>query len=291
MLNDDFETQASESSRAERGGQEAESRLDNSSTNKLFANSKAKTIGVMQPYFFPYIGYYQHVFACDQFVFLDDVDYSKLEYVGRNNLLVQKRKTPFGVEMSGGRSSNSLIKDLLLNPAPKWRAKMLKTIELNYKKTPHFHAVMDEIVSPVMLGAQTHVAELNRASIKACCEYLEIETTFVDTSVIYEKKNLFGSDRVRNICQLENATTYINSIGGKELYYHDEFAEDGLALKFLKPDMEAMVYSQGKSPWTPYLSILDVLMWNDRSRVQSFLSEYELVKGHASRTDRVAANV
>lgn len=263
--------------------QKPDSSNGRSGPDALKTRGKAKSVGVMQPYFFPYIGYFQHIYACDQFVFLDDVDYAKLEYVTRNNLLVQGKRSPFGVEVSGGRSSKTLIKDLLLNPAPKWRGKILKTIELNYKRSPCFEQVMDEILSPVVLGAESHVAELNRASVKACCQYLEIETSFVDSSVIYEKHDLFGSARVRDICKTEHATMYINSIGGKELYYHDEFSEDDLDLKFLQPDMKSMVYSQGKSEWTPYLSILDVLMWNDKLTAQSFLPKYALVVGHARR--------
>lgn len=243
----------------------------------------AKTVGVMQPYFFPYIGYFQHINACDTFVFLDDVDYAKIEYVGRNNLLVQGKRCPFGVEMTGGRSSRTLIKDLQLNAAPKWRGKLLKTIELNYKKAIYFEQVMDAVISPVILGADSLVAELNRNSIKACCKYLNVSKDFVDSSVVYPKRGLVGSDRVRDICKSESATLYINSIGGRDLYFHDEFHRDGLELKFLQPDMNAVTYAQGKFPWTPYLSIVDVLMWNSPELVRSFLSRYQLVDGQATR--------
>ena len=95
------------------------------------------SIGVMQPYFFPYIGYFQHIHACDVFVFLDDVDYANLEYVRRNYLLINGKRQAFTLEMEN-RSQTTKICDLQLSGNDKWRRRILKTIEFNYRKATNF---------------------------------------------------------------------------------------------------------------------------------------------------------
>ncbi len=248
-------------------------------------------IGIMQPYFFPYIGYYQHLDVCDKFVFLDDVEYANLEYVRRNNLLVNGRRQPFGLEMVS-KSQMTLIRDLQLSPDPRWRSRMLKTIERNYRRSPGYDEVMETVIRPVIQSNVSTVAELNKLSIMISSEFVGITTIVCETSANYENRHLAGATRIRDICRLEGATTYINPIGGTKLYFHDDFEADGLQLKFHKSDMTAMKYVQGNAPWTPYLSIIDVLMWNDRGHRAGFSSLFRsCARRLRRRVDRPAARI
>lgn len=241
-----------------------------------------KRIGIMQPYFFPYIGYYQHIHACDLYVFLDDVAYANLEYVRRNYLLIGGERKPFGIEMTN-RSQSTPIKDLQLNPDPKWRRKLTRTIELNYKRAPYFDSVMKNVVLPALESNISRVAELNEMTIRLPLQYLDLAKEFACSSVAHDPNDLVGAERIRKICRDEDAGIFINPMGGMKLYFHDEFAAEGLELGFLKPDFQALRYAQGKVEWSPNLSIVDVLMWNDRDTVRKFLSKYEIIRGHASR--------
>lgn len=237
-----------------------------------------RTIGIMQPYFFPYIGYFQHIYACDVYVFLDDVDFANREYVRRNSLLISGCRRPFGIEIAD-RHQDTEIRDLKLNPNPRWRHKLLKTVDLNYKKAPFFDTIRERILRPVIESDTKSAAEFNKLSIALPCEYLGIKTKLIWSSGKYEKKSLKGPSRIRAICKSENADIYINTPGGMALYDQDEYAADGLELRFLQPDINAMRYAQGKAEWVPHLSIIDVLMWNDLITVREFLLKYEFIHG------------
>ncbi|WP_350594486.1 MULTISPECIES: WbqC family protein [unclassified Pseudoalteromonas] len=224
---------------------------------------------VMQPYLFPYLGYYQLVNAVDTFIFYDDVTYIKNGYINRNNILVNGQAQRFTVPVPGA-SSNILIKDLNFDPNVK---KTLKTISQGYAKAPYFNDVYP-IIEKILTSTERQVHTLCANSITSVFSYLGINKQFKFSSELEYNRDLPAADKLIAMAGLLNSKHYINSPGGKNLYSKEYFADKGVNLSFI--EMRSVNYQQGKSEFVPYLSIIDVLMWNSKEQVKALLREYEV---------------
>jgi hypothetical protein len=229
-------------------------------------------VAVMQPYFFPYIGYFQLINAVDTFVIYDDVNYIKKGWINRNNILVNGTKNLFTIPLKEA-SQNKLIKEICISEFPKWRDKFIKTIEMNYRKSPQFGEVHEIITNSLKYNGNT-IAELNLFTIKAIANYLDIKTEFIDSSSKYNNKFLKGPDRILDICLRENAGIYINPIGGAELYGKENFTANNVNLSFIKTG--TIDYKQFNNKFVPGLSIIDILMFNSKASIAKMLSQYSL---------------
>ena len=230
-------------------------------------------LAIMQPYLFPYIGYFQLVKAADKFVVYDDVNFINRGWINRNNLLINGRASLFTVPLTGA-SQNRLIKDIPLAEEGKWQEKFMKTIEVHYRRAPFFGPVQ-QLLTGILAQRGVYISELIVTSLKAINAYLEIGTTLVESSVGYGNDHLKAQDRILDICRQEGCTTYVNPIGGTALYDKDCFGAAGIALKFIKS--KPVTYKQFARPFVPWLSIIDVLMFNSAEEVNHLLNEYELL--------------
>jgi len=229
----------------------------------------------MQPYLFPYIGYFQLISATDAFVIYDDVNFIKQGWINRNRLLVNSRPSMFSVPLDNAGSFR-LIKDIGLSSKDylRWKGKFFRTMELNYKKAPYYEEIMP-LVESVFNGCTGFIGRLALDSIRHVCKYLDIRLTWIESSSFYDNRHLIGAERVIDICRLSGADMYINAIGGRNLYDKKTFEENGIVLKFIRS--KAVVYSQYGDEFVPDLSIIDVLMFNSKLKVKSYLGEYELI--------------
>jgi hypothetical protein len=228
-------------------------------------------LGIMQPYFFPYLGYFQLVAAVDKFVFYDDVSYIKQGWINRNAILSGGQRHVFTVPLRSA-SSFALIRDTMLDAAAyaRWCGKFLKTLTQNYIAAPYYDPVY-ALVEQVLHRSMTSIGHLAISSVLAVASYLDLRTLFVTSSAIYENAELKGTERVLDICRRECAQTYYNSIGGKELYSKEEFSRHGVELKFI--ETRSVRYQQFGQDFVPSLSIIDALMFNPKEAVQAFLQE------------------
>ena len=233
-------------------------------------------LGIMQPYLFPYIGYFQLIQAVDKFVVYDDVNYIKQGWINRNRILNHGEPLTFTVPLSKA-GSFAKINEVQINPNlyEGWKNKFLKTLELNYKKAPYFSESYDLIHKVLSEEDCPSISELAVESLLAVCKHLGIQKEFVVSSTLYNNQNLSGKDRVIDICRQEDATHYINPSGGQMLYNKEYFREKGLELSFIKS--LPLKYSQFKNEFVPWLSIIDVLMFNPVEDVRVLLNEYELI--------------
>jgi hypothetical protein len=232
-------------------------------------------LAIMQPYFFPYLGYFQLINAVDKFIVYDDVSFIKQGWINRNRILANGVPLMFSVPLSGVSSHTSIRETLINTPVyAVWRKKFFKTLEQYYRKLPHYEQVLS-IISDVLAGEHMQISALATHSIKAVCAHLSISTEIVETASHYGNAHLKAEERVVDICQLENARVYVNSVGGQELYSHETFRGNGIDLKFLKPNK--IKYKQFHYPFVPWLSIIDVLMFNSTETLQQMISQYELV--------------
>lgn len=230
-------------------------------------------LGIMQPYFLPYIGYWQLLNEVDKYVIYDDVNFIKRGWINRNRILVNNKITYFNLPMIGA-SSSKLINQIRVNNDFKIMNKKLKTIERAYKKSPYFNEVYP-IIKEILLYDDDNIALFIKNSMKIICEYLNIKTDIILSSDLKKDNTLRGQDKVLAICKILNASEYYNAIGGMELYSFDDFNKEGIQLKFLKSSL--IKYKQFETS-VENLSILDMLMFNSQEQVKAYLKEFEVIE-------------
>jgi hypothetical protein len=231
-------------------------------------------IAIMQPYFFPYIGYFQLINMVDKFIIYDDVNYINKGWINRNCILVNNGPSFINVPLVAA-SQNRLIKDIFVVDEDKWKDNLLKTIYFNYKKAPFFNQIIS-LLEEVLLSEFRSISDLNYLTILKTCSHLNIETELIRTSSIYENTNLKGENRILDICLKENAGTYINPIGGQLLYDKIKFQEKGIELNFIKSRISP--YSQNTNSFINYLSIIDTVMFCSPIQIKSnLINQYQLL--------------
>lgn len=222
----------------------------------------------MQPYLFPYIGYWQLIHAVDVFVIYDDVNYIKGGWINRNYILERGARALFTLETNGA-SSNQLINQISVG---KNAEKLIKTLRQNYIKAPYFDATMN-LLTELLMNDEDNLARFVSNTIRRICSYLMIETQLMISSEVFSNTKLRNAERVLDICNQLKTDIYINASGGISLYRKDEFANKGIKLLFIKT--EPVVYTQFANGFVPNLSIIDLLMFNPIERIQGFLKMYE----------------
>ena len=233
------------------------------------------TVGIMQPYLFPYIGYFQLLAEVDRFVIYDDVTFIKQGWINRNRMLINGEPSFFTVPLAH-KSSAVAIRETEISTAPehrRWAEKMLKSFDNAYRRAPEFSRTYP-LIERVLTSTTRKVSELAVDSIRAVATLLEIRTPIVETSASYGNGHLHGEDRVIAICKAEGADRYVNASGGRELYAHGRFAAEGIDLRFLTP--QPVEYPQFGDAFVPWLSIVDVLMFNPVGRVREYLRACEV---------------
>ncbi len=227
----------------------------------------------MQPYLFPYIGYFQLINAVDRFILLDSVAFINRGWINRNRIVLNGKEHMIVVPLEKA-SQNRMIMDIRVAADTGWKAKFLKTIYYGYHKCRHFGEVYPLIESILAFG-EMHVSGLVCRSIEAINAYLGIRTTVVPTSSGYNNDHLHAADKIIDICRREGATEYVNPIGGVDLYDKEQFRAHGIELKFLKT--KQFQYRQAADVFIPNLSIIDVLMNTSGTDMAGLLAQYDLL--------------
>jgi hypothetical protein len=229
---------------------------------------------IMQPYFLPYLGYFQLISAVDTFVIYDTIQYTKKGWINRNQMLRNGAAAVFSIPLK--KDSDYLhIVDRQLSDAfdPD---KLCAQISGAYRKAPQFEGAMPIIENIVLFKAENLFDYIHHA-ISMCCDYLDIKTSLrVSSQIEGGPSELRNADRVIDICKRTDATGYINPPGGRDLYSSTEFHANGLDLQFLQPRLSP--YPQFGAAFVPSLSILDVMMFNARGVISGeMLGGYDLV--------------
>lgn len=224
---------------------------------------------VMQPYLFPYLGYYQLVNSVNTFVFYDDVNFIKRGYINRNNILSNGKSLRFTIPVINA-SQNKLIKDLNFDHNIK---KVLKTIAQSYKKAPYFKDVYP-IVEIVLNSENRALEHLCGKSVTLVFKYLGIKKNFYYSSELKYNRDLSAADKLIEIGKKLEMIDYVNSPGGKDLYTKEYFSSKNVNLSFI--EIGQYEYSQNVEEFIPHLSMIDVLMWNSPEQVKLLLKKYKL---------------
>lgn len=226
-------------------------------------------LAIMQPYLFPYIGYWQLINAVDQFVIFDDVTFIKKGFINRNNILVQGEARRFSLQLLKA-SQNKLINEIEIGDNAE---EILNMIFLAYKLAPYFNDVFPTL-EVILRRDEKNLAKFIGHSLLVLSEYLEINTHFIYSSEINKDNTLKGQDKIINICKKFQTDVYVNASGGRLLYDADTFKINNIDLWFIESSQ--ISYQQFKNDFVPNLSIIDLIMFNDKTTIQSALDGYAL---------------
>jgi len=227
-------------------------------------------IAIVQPYFLPYLGYFQLINAVDTFVLLDDVNFIKKGWINRNKIISNGREFTFTIPIkkaSQNKKINELdtVNDLSL---------VKKQFIYSYKNSSYFD-IHSKWLFSLLDNAPSNLLEFCHISLSFIKEYLNINTEFKLSSDIANPKLLKGQDRIINICLDLEANQYINPIGGMDIYNKSLFNENGIELFFLKKN--PVSYCQNTKVFIDNLSIIDCLMNENSKTINNLLNHYELV--------------
>lgn len=220
----------------------------------------------MQPYFFPYFGYYQLINSVDLYVNLDHVSFMKRSYMVRNKI---KNDTNINIPVLNG-SQNISCKNTLIDIDEKYIDTFKKKLTHLYNKEKNYETIISEIFNDfnfLQSYKDSNISDINIFFIKNVCKYLNINTNIVDTSINLTNKK--KADGLIDITNHYNGETYINAIGGQKLYTKDYFEKNKIELKFIK--MGNVDFDN------PYTSILDLLFRYEKQHIINELYKFELI--------------
>jgi hypothetical protein len=236
-------------------------------------------VAIMQPYFLPYIGYFQLINAVDVFVVYDNIEYTKKGWINRNRILVNGKDEFITLPLKKDSDFLHINQRFLTDSFDQDKQKILRKIKECYRKAPFFeegHSLIEDIFR----FETNNLFEFVFNSIKVICNYLEINTKLNVSSEIKINHKLKSEEKILAICKSQEAKTYINPIGGITLYSDTTFKQNQIKLQFIKTSF--IQYPQFNNEFVPWLSILDVLMFNGVDNVKQVIKkEFQLVENES----------
>lgn len=233
-----------------------------------------KKVAIMQPYFLPYIGYWQLMHSVGEFVIYDNIEYTKKGWFNRNRILEVDHDRLFTIPIKKDSDYLNVNQRFVSAEGRADISRTLRIIQNNYRKAPQFEPVY-ALAQDCFNFSEDNLFEYIAHSVRQVAAYVGIDTKLIVSSTIDIDHSLKAEQKVLAICEALQATTYHNSIGGRELYDKQMFQSHGIDLRFV--ESREVPYQQFGHPFVPWLSILDVLMFNDVSTVRQMLDEYDLV--------------
>ncbi len=227
----------------------------------------------MQPYFFPYIGYFQLIAAVDMFIVYDNIKYTKKGWINRNRILQNGKDVMFSLPLKSGSDSLD-VRDREL-AADFNRDKLLNQFKEAYRRAPYFVQTFP-LLEQIVRYENTNLFHFLYHSIGSICGHLGIATEIRISSGIAIDHGLKNQDRVLAMCAAVGANTYVNTIGGMSLYSNEIFRQNGVDLKFIQA--KPFGYAQFGGEFVPSLSIVDVMMFNPLDVIRTAITtDYELI--------------
>lgn len=226
----------------------------------------------MQPYFLPYIGYFQLIASVDLFIVYDNIKYTKKGWINRNRMLLNGTDVMFSVPLKSASDSLDVNERQLADDFN--RDKLLNQFKGAYQRAPYFTQTYP-LVERIVRYNETNLFRYLHHSIVSTCSYLGVTTEIRKSSDISIDHSLRNQDKVLAICGAVGASTYVNAIGGKELYSAEVFANNEVELRFIQSG--PFEYSQFDNAFVPWLSIIDVMMFNPVDAIRNCITtNYQL---------------
>lgn len=234
------------------------------------------TLGIMQPYFFPYLGYYGLIHCAEEFIFFDAVQYIRKGWMSRNRVL----KNGGGLKYIGltmdSHSRDTLIKEITISNLEEQKEKVIRNLDFYKATAPYYNDVID-LINDCFDSNENRLSHLYLEQFSKTLKYLGIHRelhVYSDMGLIHSAAENPG-DWALHISEAYGAKTYINPPGGKAIFDPQAFSEKGIELRFLEQHLPE--YSQASdSPFEPGLSIIDVMMFNSPQEVHTMIEGYSL---------------
>jgi hypothetical protein len=211
----------------------------------------------MQPYLFPYLGYFHLMHAVDRFIVFDDVDYIRSGWINRNRILLDGKPFRFTLPVHNARR-NRRINQIQRADDARWRTKFLLTLEHAYRGAPCFEETR-QLIRSILEDSEENLATWITGSLRTLARHLSIAVEIASSSSRSPNSALARQNRILDICRQEGAKTYVNLSGGRALYQREAFAHEGIDLKFVQSQL--VPYAQPGGAFVPGLSIIDALMY------------------------------
>lgn len=231
-------------------------------------------VAIMQPYFFPYLGYFQLMHCVERFVFYDDAQFMKGGWINRNRILLDGAAAWWTFPIV--RDDHRLpIHRRFYSPSPQAHAGLEAKLANAYRRAPQFEEISGWI-SALLAAAPSNIAQANRLFAEAVAKRLGIRCEFLAASGFDLDPGLHGQERVLALCERAGASVYLNPIGGAQLYDREAFRDAGIDLRFLRS--QPTDYRQAGGAHVPFLSIVDVLMFNRAEDFPALLARHEILE-------------
>jgi hypothetical protein len=206
-------------------------------------------------------------------VLYDNIEYTKKGWINRNRILQHGKEAMLSLPLKSASDYLPIVERQLAEQFD--RAKMLRQIEGAYRRAPWFEETWP-LVSAIVNYPDNNLFAYLQHSIVALCQHLQLHTRIVVSSSIAIDHSLKGADKVMALCHQLGASDYINSIGGQQLYDKPAFLAQQIRLHFIRA--RPLQYAQFGAEFIPWLSMLDVLMFNGRQKVMhDMIDAYDLI--------------
>lgn len=232
-------------------------------------------IGVMQPYFFPYLGYFQLIGHVDRFILFDDVQYIRHGWINRNRILKPVEGVQYIIAPLAEHGQTTIIRDIAVKSGNDWKEKISRQLE-HYKKRSPFYAEVQKLVTTCWENEETGLARFNAFCLKAVCDYIGIGFKVeISSAMNFDYSNVSDAGEwALRVSEQLGASEYVNPPGGISLFDPAKFEKSNIKLSFIHPQLAA--YSQRRTTFEPGLSIIDVLMFNEPAKVREMLANYTI---------------
>lgn len=227
------------------------------------------TAAIMQPYFFPYIGYFQLINSVDKFIVYDNIQFTKKGWINRNRILQNGKDEYITIPLKKDSDYLNIVQREWAETDVVEKQKLIRRIKESYRKAPQFSTVFPLIETAINFNDRNLFLYLFN-SLTTICGYLDITTEFIVSSTLAIDHTLKSEEKVLALCKNIGATHYINPIGGLSLYSKEIFGQNNMELAFIKSNN--IEYPQFKNDFVPWLSIIDVLMFNDKDKVKEYIN-------------------
>lgn len=234
-------------------------------------------LGIMQPYFFPYIGYFQLINYADKWVVFDVVQFIRHGWINRNRILKPSEGWQYITVPLKKYRRETPIKDILISGETDWQDRIFRQLEHYKKKAPYYSQVLDYL-EDCFSSKDTNILDLNIISLKKTCKYLGIKFDYS----VFSEMNLeidpvsHPGEWALKISEALNASEYVNPPGGREIFNKKQFEEANIDLNFLEVNLKE--YNQRRSTFEDGLSMIDVMMFNSPEEINEFLDDYSIIE-------------
>ena len=234
-------------------------------------------LGIMQPYFFPYIGYWQLINAVDEFILADITQFSKQSWVARNRILKPQEGWQYVLVPLVKHNLGSLIREIEIKKGYNWEETIIRQLSHYKKRAPYYFSTMDLLAEIFSIKCDT-ISQFNYISVSKICYFLGISTkiTRINDLKLNIKKNNAPDEWAINVCkEYAEVEEYWNPEGGFTFYDKQKYVDNNIKIRFIKS--RNTIYNQERDLFEPFLSIIDIMMFNSTKEIKQMLLEYDLL--------------